>query len=71
MDLPTWVLGSYGLQGEAEERAWNSLQSSSVPDKHMFTAQRWTPCSLLDPSDALHLEGLGMRAPLPEMLVVA
>ena len=71
MDWPTWVLGSYGLQGGAEERACNSLQSASVPDKHTFTAQRWPACSLLDPPDALHLEGLGVRAPLPEMLVVA
>lgn len=59
------------VMGKAEERVPNSFHSSSVPDKHMFTAQRWSPCSLLDSSDALHLEGLGMRAPLPEMLVVA
>lgn len=58
-------------QAEAEESACNSLHGSSVPDKHMFTTQLGSPCSLLDPADTLHLEGLGMSAPLPEMLVVA
>lgn len=53
-----------------QRRAQNSLHSAPVPDKHTFTAQHCSSCSLLDPADTLHLEGLGMSAPLPEMLVV-
>lgn len=62
-------LGSQCSRGEAEERAHDSLLSSSVPDKHT-SAPQLAPRSLLDPADTLHLEGLGVRAPLPEMLVV-
>ena len=59
------------MTGRAEERAGGSARGSSVPDQHASPAQRRPLCSLLDPSDALHLEGLGVRAPLPEVLVVA
>lgn len=70
MDRFTWVLGSHGLQGEAEG------ESRPQPPERLHCRQARMrssvprPCSLLDPADALHLEGLGVRAPLPEMLVV-
>lgn len=60
----TWVTG--GGRGEGTQQ----LRSSSAPDGHPCAPQPWLSRSLLDPADTLHLEGLGMRAPLPEMLVV-
>ena len=65
------VNGCIRVPGQEEERAVNSVRGSSVPDKHTSPAQRRPLGSLLDPSDALHLEGLGVRAPLPEVLIVA
>lgn len=60
--------GTGGGRGEGTEGPPQLLH----PDKHALAPQRRSPpCSLLDPADALHLEGLGVRAPLSEMLVVA
>ena len=63
--------GCIRVTGQAEERAGSSVRGSSVPDKHTSPARRRPLGSLLDPSDALYLEGLGVRAPLPEVLIVA
>lgn len=63
MDWLTQVLGSHGITGGSR----GEHETASTAPLFQTRIHR----SLLDPADTLHLEGLGMRAPLPEMLVVA
>lgn len=64
-------------------RGWGQRKEQVTASRLLWSRQAQVPllrvggaggdagCSLLDPADTLHLGGLGMRAPLSEMLVVA